>query len=75
MTPRDKKIIEDSEREGIPIFVFTAKDILSAQAIQDYILHCRAKGCNEAHTDGVYDRLLEFQEWQGANPGKVKLPD
>lgn len=26
MTEKDKKIIEDSEREGIPIFVLTAKD-------------------------------------------------
>lgn len=75
MTTKDKKIIEDSEKAGIPIFVLTAKDLCSVPALREYETFCRFAGCEKAHKDGVKERISEFKEWQTANPTLVKKPD
>lgn len=75
MTTKDKKIIEDSEREGIPIFVLTAKDECCIESINRYLSICTILGCDEEHLDGIYARIEEFEEWQNKNQNKVKLPD
>ena len=75
MKKKDKKIIEDAERDGIPIFVLTAKDKLSVDAILDYEVHCLRHNCKPEHTNAVHDRLHEFEAWQRDNADKVKLPD
>jgi hypothetical protein len=74
MTPKNKKIIEDSEAQGIPIFVLTAKDKKSVKAIEEYISAC-IPYCSISHISGTHERLDEFRDWQKANPDKVKLPD
>jgi hypothetical protein len=73
MTPKDKKIIEDAERDGIPIFVFTAKDQLAPSILKYYMHECENAGCNDAHIVGVIERIYEFEKWRQNN--KVKLPD
>lgn len=75
MTPKDQKIIEDSERLGIPIFVLTAKDYCSIGAMLSYLQHCNAVECPKNHTHGIKDRIEEFEEWQEKNEGLVKNPD
>lgn len=75
MTTKDKKIIEDSEARGIPIFVLTAKDFISVSAIDAYRNLCKAEECDQAHIAEIGTRIDEFREWQKANPDKVKLPD
>jgi hypothetical protein len=75
MTTKDKKIIEDSERDGIPIFVLTAKDRLSPDTIRDYFTLCHASHCNIDHLKNILDRTKEFENWQKGNTNKVKLPD
>lgn len=73
MTPKDKKNIEDAEREGIPIFVFTAKDQLAFSVLNYYMHKCKNAGCNDTHIIGVIERMYEFEGWKLNN--KVKLPD
>jgi hypothetical protein len=73
MTKKDKKIIEDSEARGIPIFVLTAKDKLSLDGILAYQALCKEAGCSKEHVDGVIRRANEFEDWQGEN--RTKLPD
>ena len=75
MNKKDQKIIADAEREGIPIFVLTAKDKLSAEALQQYWSACDLESCNPGHIIGVQQRINEFEAWQRANMDKVKLPD
>jgi len=75
MTDKDKKIIADAEREGYPIFVLTAKDFYSTQAIAGYFKDCLLGGCKQPHLHGIADRVAEFKEWQDANPMKCKIPD
>lgn len=85
MTERDAKIIKDSEEQGIPIFVLTAKDKLSLEAIIYYCDMCEFiletsninTEPNEADLfiDNLGTRIEEFKAWQLANPSKVKLPD
>lgn len=75
MTPKDKKIIEDSEAKGIPIFVLTAKDRCALAAIGAYLRQCLAMGCTDEHTNGIRDRYIDFEEWKKDNKNKVKLPD
>jgi len=74
MTQEDKKIIEDGEARGIPIFVLTAKDKKSVKAIKAYGLACFPE-CSIRHILTVFRKDWEFREWQKANPDKVKLPD
>jgi len=71
MTTKDKKIIEDSEAKGIPIFVLTAKDSLALDAILAYHKLCKDAGCSKEHTDGVMRRASEFEDYEG----NKKLPD
>ena len=75
MTPKDKKIIEDSEAKGIPIFVLTAKDFVSVSIIDRYRDLCKAEECDQAHITEIGTRIDDFRQWQKANPDKVKLPD
>jgi len=75
MTDRDKKIIEDSEAAGIPIFVITAKDILSVESLTDYFNNAVIAHCEDDFVEGVELRIEEFATWQKVNPDKVKLPD
>jgi hypothetical protein len=75
MTEKDRKIIEDSEAAGIPIFVFTAKDLLSAHALHMYFHDCQYKLCPKEFLQGIETRWHEFEKWQFENPAKTKLPD
>jgi len=75
MTPRDKKVIEDSERRNIPIFVFTAKDILSAHMLHLYKHAVEQAGCSQDLIKGVDARWTEFEDWQTAHPLETKIPD
>jgi len=75
MTEKDKKIIEDAEREGIPIFVLTAKDFNAPFTLRMYQQACSFHNCNESHIDGIEKRIAEFKDWQYMNIERVKLPD
>ncbi len=75
MNKKDKNLIEKAERRGIPIFVMSADDKCALQTMLRYQVACLKAGCNNTHTDGVTDRIAEFQSWQEANPDQVKLPD
>jgi hypothetical protein len=76
MTPRNKKIIEDSERENIPILVFTAKDKLAMNTLADYYhSSCLTAKCNPEFMADLNARIAEFRTWQKANPDRVKVPD
>ncbi len=75
MKAKDKKIIEDSEKKGIPIFVLTAKDKCSYRTLMAYRNECMSNGCEVGHILGVNDRIAEFRYWQIENENMVKLPD
>jgi len=75
MTERDIKIIKDAEEQGIPIFVFTAKDKLSIETLAQYHDWTEEDGCSEEFVKGVDARIDEFANWRNANSDKVKLPD
>jgi hypothetical protein len=75
MTDRDAKIIKDAEEQGIPIFVFTAKDKLSPYVLDNYAVDAEKEGCSDTFVNNVIDRLEEFDNWQAEHPNFVKLPD
>ena len=75
MKTKDKKIIEDAKREGIPIFVLTAKDVLSIYALKEYEAICESADCKPEFIHAIVDRIKEFDKWQKENADKVKLPD
>ena len=75
MTDKDKKIIEDAEREGIPIFVLTAKDMCTVQTLRKYKEICATAGCDKTHVNGIQERIVELDIWGCENPEKMKLPD
>jgi hypothetical protein len=60
--------------DGMPVFVIKAKDELAVPTILDYLKHCRASG-NLEQAREVGKALIEFIEWELANPGQIKRPD
>jgi hypothetical protein len=75
MSPKDEKIIKDSEAKGIPIFVFTAKDNIAISVLDYYRQLCRAEECPQTHISEVSVRIDEFKSFAKNNPDKMKLPD
>lgn len=75
MTERNKKIIEDAERLGIPIFVLTAKDKCSTRAIRTYKSICSVEGCHPAFLNEIQERIYDFENYQRVPTNLVKLPD
>ena len=75
MTKKDQKILKDAEQKQIPVFVITAKDANSLQALREYLEICVDDGCSLAHIAGIQDRIEEFEKWQAKNIDLVKQPD
>lgn len=75
MNKKDEQILKDAEKNNIPVFVFTAKDELSVETLAEYAHTCSLLDCPKEHIKGVHERINEFEEWQKANPAKVKMPD
>lgn len=75
MTNKDKKIIEDAERYGIPIFVLKGTDLCSLKALISYREECEAEGCSAAHVIGTEARIREFSDFQKNHKRECKLPD
>lgn len=75
MTQKDKRIIENGEANGIPIFVLTAKDAISLSTLARYRDLCKANECPISHISEVELRINDFKEWQKKNPDKIKMPD
>lgn len=75
MTERNKKIIEDAEKLGIPIFVLTAKDRCSTEAIRAYKAICSGEGCPTSFLVEIQERIYDFDDYQSNPSNLVKLPD
>lgn len=74
MSKKDKKLIEDSEKNGTPIFVFSAKDKFAIRILKWYLFEC-FDDCSEEHIKGIEERIIEFREWQHENKSKIHIPD
>lgn len=74
MTKKDEKILKDAETQNIPVFVFTAKDMLSISVLIGYRDMCK-EFCDQEHVDAINARIMEFLNWQEKNVDFVKFPD
>jgi ribosomal protein L33 len=70
---KDYNILESSRIDGIPIFIFSAKDYLTLQVLEYYRDLCIEEGCDIIHIDTINERITGWIEWQKVNP--TKLPD
>lgn len=75
MIKKDEKILKDAEEKGIPIFIFTAKDILSTRALVLYRRECVRNGCPDEFNESMNERIEEFKAWQSEHPELCKNPD
>lgn len=76
ISEKDQQIIDACRDTDEPIFVFRAKDILSATMIAQYHTQFQRRGpSNRAKLDQIAERLREFERWQNENVGKVRYPD
>jgi len=75
MTEKGKKIIEDAEKNGAPIFIFTAKDRISTLALMSYKIFCQKQHCDKSYIDSIQKIIDEFDTWQEDNTSLVKKPD
>lgn len=57
-----------------PIFIFRAQDILSVMVLSHYAMLLEQYGDLEM-IESVVKWRNQFQQWQRANPGLVKMPD
>lgn len=64
----------DPGRDGEPVFILRAKDVLAPMAIRAYMDLCVAAGCDEKHLEGITAQLEEFASWAEANKGRLTIP-
>ena len=74
MTEKDKKIIEECEKTGEPIFVLRAKDKYALETLIEYRELCAHK-CSTDHFQAIEKRIDEFGDWGIDNESKMKIPD
>jgi hypothetical protein len=75
LNDRHKKILEDSDRDSIPVFMFTAKDKCSMSALNIYEGVCKEQGCSEEFLWELECVLEDYGDWVDEHPEKIKLPD
>jgi len=75
MNCKKEKILTDSEVKNIPVFILIAKDKNAVDILTDYYNSCVDNGCSEKHTEGILDKIHEFELWQAQNPKQIKQPD
>jgi hypothetical protein len=75
LNDRQKKILEDSDRDSIPIFMFTAKDKCSMSGLNIYEVTCKEQGCTQEYLDKLEIDLDDYGDWVDSHPEKIKLPD
>ena len=75
MQKKDNKIIVDCDRDDIPMFVISGKDICAIPTLVEYLTQCALDGCSDEHKLAVKARLDEFREWQMNHPDRVHIPD
>jgi hypothetical protein len=75
LNDRQNKILEDSQRDSIPVFILTAKDVLSLPVLRDYLEICKKFRCSEEFVDQLTKVLEDYMGWREDYPSQVKLPD
>lgn len=58
-----------------PVIVFRARDVLSPQVLQGYLMLCQDAGSPKRHLALVAAALGRFLAWQDANEPRVRKPD
>lgn len=76
---KDYQIFKDGVQiTDEPFFVLRGRDEFSTAAIDCYVSIMRNEGYDETNPDfvkEVEDIADSFDDWQNANPDKVKYPD
>lgn len=70
------KILMEAADTGEPVFVLRAKDLLSVLGVTAYLrlIEDYTPENHDMH-EGIINQLRAMRDWQGANPGEVRLPD
>lgn len=58
-----------------PVIVFRARDRLTPKLIGIYWNLCKEAGSPQRHLDLINSTHDQFDNWQDANPDKVRTPD
>lgn len=58
-----------------PVIVFRARDKATIAMLSAYAVAAAAAGSPQRHLDLVAKTRQTFEDWQAANPDKVRVPD
>jgi len=72
-TERNRRIFQEANANGEPVFVIRAKDRHAPAAILAYGVIASDSG--DEFCDALDDLVLEVERWQAAHPDLVKTPD
>lgn len=61
--------------EDEPLIMFRGKDKLLPQMLRYYNQISRDAGATEPQLTTVQAKIREVEQWQAANPAKLKVPD
>lgn len=70
ITTEKKQIPEDE-----PVFLLRATDHNTPAVLAGYMMLCCLSGCSIEHLNAIEEHKKRIQDWQEANPSKVKKPD
>lgn len=74
--PHARRMVEEAEVTGEPLFCFRARDFFSVQVITFYANLVEQYGPDDSEFHRrIIDALGDFKEWQKANVAQVRYPD
>jgi hypothetical protein len=68
----DQDKLTQLEEYEIPVFILSADDFHSIEALRQYLHRCTVLGFSEEYIDYVKDKLKKFEKWQSKFLAKVK---
>lgn len=58
-----------------PLFLLRAQDAAAPDTLHDYRHNSEVKGAEPRHLGHVSVAMREMDDWQAANPNRIKIPD
>jgi len=68
----DRIKLDRFEKYKIPIFILSAEDYHSIEALRQYLHRCTILGFSEEYIDYVKGKLRKFEKWQSKFEAKQK---
>lgn len=68
---KEKYIVERAEKLNIPVFAFTAEELMSVESIRHFLQMCKSLGHSNDQIYSLEKKIKKFSNWQVKNKSKI----